>query len=153
MAGNGHDESTRAQRGNRHRVEVRAGSDRFVRLCPGGGDAGQAAGTTVAKDMGQWPDAFNTFSVGIGAGGSFLHVPASLSTTDGYAPNSYSGTLSRTLNPSNFTASAEAGKDWRFNNFVVGVYGDITAGDQKTSVTRSYDAPSACRRRAPTPST
>ena len=97
----------------------------------------QAAGTTVAKNMGQWHDAFDTFSFGIGAGGSFLHAPASISTTDTYS-GTYDGTLSGTLNGSGFTGTVEAGKDFRQGNFVFGIYGDITAGDRTQSFNRSY---------------
>ena len=98
----------------------------------------QAAGTTVAKNMGQWHDAFDTFSFGIGAGGSFLHAPASISTTDTYS-GTHDGTLSGTLNGSGFIGTVEAGKDFRQGNFVFGIYGDITGGNQKASISRSYE--------------
>ena len=97
-----------------------------------------AAGDTVAKDMGQWHDAFDSFSVGIGVGGSFFHGPGSLTTTDTYSGN-YDGTLSGALNGSSFVGTVEAGRDFRNGNYVFGLYGDITGGGGSSSLTRSYE--------------
>ena len=40
----------------------------------------RSGGTMVAKDAGQWADAFNSFSVGVGGGGNFVVAPGKIKT-------------------------------------------------------------------------
>jgi len=101
--------------------------------------AGSAGAKAAAPDQpkvdpGRWADAFDSWSVGFGAGYGFFGAPT---TIDSF--NTYSGPVSTTLNSNGPVASFELGKDFRINNSVFGVYGDFHVGD-RTSAFASSDS-------------
>ncbi len=89
-------------------------------------------GQTTKIDPGRWADAFNGWSVGFGVAYDFFRDPAHVDSF-----NSYSSPESPTLSGNDPFADVDFGRDFRANNYVFGIYGNLFAGEKTGAFTSS----------------
>lgn len=85
--------------------------------------AAAPVGQPANVDPGRWADAFNGWSVGFGASYDYFRSSANVDSFGGTAQ-------SPKLNGNDPFAAIEIGRDFRSNNYVLGIYGDIFAGEK-----------------------
>ena len=79
-------------------------------------------------------DPFNAFSIGIGGGFDHLNAPYAGEAYDDVTTDNFSGTLSG----NGGFGTVEIGKDFQFNSFVLGIYGDYSSRSVSDSFSRSF---------------
>ena len=101
----------------------------------GGGTPAAAApaGQPVTMDPARWADAFNGWSVGFGAAYDFFHDSAYVEPF-----NFVMSPLSPALSGDAPFADVDFGRDFRTNNYVFGIYGNLFVGE-KTGAFASSD--------------
>src|SRR4051794_24543127 len=82
-------------------------------------------------------DPFNSFSIGIGGGWDWFRAPASVESYDdfGFQGDSFSPVLTG----NGGFGTLEIGKDFRFGQGVLGIYGDYAFGHKDGSASHSVE--------------
>lgn len=87
-------------------------------------------------------DPFNSFSLGIGGGVDLFRAPVDVFATD---YSSFDVESSAILQGVGGFGSIEAGKDFRFDRLVLGIYGEYNFGRKSDSATESWEfCPDTC---------
>ena len=80
----------------------------------------------------RFANAFDSWSVGFGGGFSAFQSRSTINSFD-----FYDSSLAANLSGANPFASVEVGRDFRFNNAVFGIYGDVHIGDRQANFSSS----------------